>query len=84
MAKTKLTLTAPEIAVLQRPLNGQGGLQSFGNQLQTLLDPQSGEIELSDAQLGRIIRHMKYGPGGFEGRLRDAFGRSIALALHQA
>lgn len=84
MAKTKLTLTAPEIAIVQRPLNGQGGLQSFGRQLQAALDAQTGEIELTDAQLGRIIRHMKYGPGGFEARLRDAFGRSIALALHQA
>ncbi len=35
-------------------------------------------LDLTDAQLGRIVRHMtQYGSGGFQGRLRRAFMRPL-------
>ncbi|QGP78814.1 hypothetical protein [Sphingobium sp. CAP-1] len=84
MSTQTFQLNPAEVAALQTPINGQGGLQSFGRALQRALNPVTGSITLSDAQVGRIIRHLGYGPGGFEGRLRTAFGRSILQALAQA
>lgn len=75
-----LRLTQQEIAILRRPVNGQGGFQTLFRALQARLQP-SGDIELTDAQLGRILRHISYRPGGFETRLDDIFGRSIRAML---
>lgn len=75
-----LRLTQQEIAILRRPVNGQGGFQTLFRTLQARLQP-SGDIELTDAQLGRILRHISYRPGGFETRLDDIFGRSIRAML---
>lgn len=63
-----------------RPLNGRGGFQSFGRSLQRKL-MANGDISLSDEQLGRVIRHIRYTTGGFESRLIDAFGRSLRELL---
>ena len=79
--QTVFKLTAAEQAEIMKPINGQGGLQSFGRQLQRQLNQQTGEISLTDSQIGRIVRHLTYGPGGFESRLRDAFARPIKAAL---
>lgn len=75
-----LHLTPQEIAVLRRPVNGQGGFQTLFRALQARLQA-SGDIELTDAQIGRIVRHISYRPGGFETRLDDIFGRSIRAML---
>lgn len=80
MADTTFTLTAAEQTALNAPLVGQGGFQSFGRSLQRQLKP-NGNITLSDAQLGRIVRHLTYGQGTFETRLRNAFGRNLKANL---
>ncbi|MNT07576.1 hypothetical protein D3C72_1422890 [compost metagenome] len=80
MPDTTFNLNAAEQAAIMRPLNGQGGFQSFGRSLQRKLST-NGEIILSDEQLGRVIRHIRYTTGGFESRLIDAFGRSLRELL---
>lgn len=75
-----LQLTAPEAAVLRRAVNGQGGFQTLFRALQARLQGNN-TIELTDAQIGRIVRHISYRPGGFETRLDDIFGRSIRAML---
>lgn len=80
MPTTTFNLNPAEQAALNRPLNGQGGFQSFGRSLQRALQP-NGQIDLTDAQLGRVIRHIRYTTGGFESRLIDAFGRSLRAML---
>lgn len=77
----ELRLEIEEISVLQRDVNGQGGLQSFLRRLQGKLDPNTGVITLEDDEVGKIIRMITYGPGGFEGRLRDAFRRPLSEAI---
>lgn len=79
-ATTTLTLNAAEQTALNAPLAGTGGFQSFGRSLQRLLQ-SNGKITLTDAQLGRIVRHLTYGQGTFETRLRNAFGRNLRALL---
>jgi hypothetical protein len=75
-----VTLRAEEMAVLLKDFPGVGGAQSFFRLLWTKLDRDSGEIGLTDEEVGRIYRYARYarGDGGYEGRLRKAFGRSLA------
>jgi hypothetical protein len=75
-----LTLLPAEITVLNRPVNGQGGFQTLFRTLQARVQA-NGTIDLTDAQVGRIVRHISYRPGGFEDRLDAVFGRSIRLLL---
>lgn len=75
-----LSLTPDEVAILNRPVNGEGGFQTLFRALQARADPIGG-IDLTDAQIGRIVRHISYRPGGFEDRLDAVFGRSIRLLL---
>ena len=75
-----IQLTPAEIAALRRPVRGQGGFQTLFHALQARLH-QNGSIELTDAQIGRIVRHISYRPGGFEDRLELIFGRSIRAML---
>jgi len=74
-------LTPDEAAILQRDVNGQGGLQSFLRGLQAKLNANSLEIELTDAEVGRIVRMIGYGPGGFEDRLRSIFRKALREAI---
>lgn len=78
-----VTLTAAEAEEISIIVNGSGGLQSLIRTLQQLLQP-NGEIQLTDAQVGRIIRYMGYGPGGMEGRLQRAFLRPFTEIMHRA
>ena len=84
MPRVTLTLTSAEAAELRKSIKGSGGWQSLARQLQAQLDPMTNQIGLTDAQVGRIIRYMMPGPGGFERRLHDAFQRSILDALNSA
>lgn len=70
-----MRLTKPELEALNRELRGDGGFQQFGRKLRWQV--KGSIIKLDDADLGRIIRHLVYGPGGFEERLRTAFGRNL-------
>lgn len=80
MSQIALTLNPAEAAEIARPINGNGGLQSFGRKLQTKIQT-NGTIVLSDSEMGKIIRYISYKPGGFENRLAAAFTRSIREIL---
>jgi hypothetical protein len=73
-------LSEQEMAILTIPFPGPGGAQSLFRQLWRLLDRKTGKISLTDEQVGRIFRYARYaeGDGGYEGRLRNSFGRSLA------
>ena len=76
-----LVLTADEAADLLAPV-GAGGQQGFQQQLIAQLQAGSLTMAFDDDQLGKLIRYMtQYGPGGFQGRLRKAFRRSLLELL---
>jgi hypothetical protein len=76
MGKIALRLNAQEVAELQKAVRGAGGYQTLLRQLQPLLK-RGGWLTIDDNTLGRIVRSCAYGSGGFQGRLRRAFRRSI-------
>ena len=66
----RIELTLDEIAILRRPVNGDGGFQSLLRSLQRNLDRKSGILTVTGDQFDRIVRYTgQYGWGGFEGRL---------------
>lgn len=81
MGNKTFNLNQSEAAELRKPINGNGGMQSFGRKLQSKLQA-NGTITLNDEEVGRIIRHISYKPGGFEDRLDRAFSRSIKEILN--
>jgi hypothetical protein len=69
-------LTPPEIAEMQAP-SGQGGHQGLHQRIRDGL-AVGPTVTFTDDQLGELIRYMsQYGSGGFQGRLRRAFIRSL-------
>jgi hypothetical protein len=61
--------------IMDTPVNGQGGFQTFQRSLQAQLE-NSRTINLSDAGFGQLIRYStRYGAGGAQDRLRRAFAR---------
>jgi hypothetical protein len=76
MGSVRFVLTPDEVAELQKPVNGSGGYQTLLRQLQPAIK-KNGSITLDDSTLGRIVRMCAYGSGGFQGRLRAAFRRSV-------
>ncbi|WP_147150829.1 hypothetical protein [Neoasaia chiangmaiensis] len=56
---------------------GIGGFQQKFFADKNRLDAETGEIRLTDCELGKIIRYCSYGPGGFQNELRRIFKRSI-------
>ena len=76
MTSIIITLLPTEIAEIRKPIRGTGGWQSLFRELRALLQP-NGDIMLDDAMLGRVLRMAHYSQGGYQGRLRQAFGRSI-------
>jgi hypothetical protein len=76
-----LTLTQTEAAELLTPM-GDGGQQAFHQGIIGQLQGGNLGIAFDDEQLGKLIRYMtQYGPGGFQGRLRKAFRRSLLELL---
>ena len=70
------TLTAAETSELEPP-SGQGGHQSLHARLRAEL-AAGPTVSFDDQQMGELIRYMsQYGSGGFQGRLRRAFLRSL-------
>ncbi len=68
--------------------SGPGGHQAFHRWLlesAKVFDDGSYEWAFDDEQLGELIRHWQYGwasgSGGFQGRLRKAFGSAISRML---
>ena len=77
MASLRFQFTPAEVAAINIPAVGQGGFQSLIRTLQCQLDPATGAMDLSDAQIGRLVRYMSYKPGGFEGQLAAAVRRQL-------
>ena len=73
-------LTETEVAEMEPP-SGQGGHQGLHNRIRQALTVEP-IVTFDDQQLGELIRYMsQYGSGGFQGRLRRAFIRSICLQI---
>lgn len=73
-------LTDREAAELKVPV-GSGGHQSLHRRLLEQLE-QGNTVTFTDQQLGALIRYMtQYEQGGFQGRLRKAFDRSLRKQL---
>lgn len=72
-------LTAEEIAFLERPVNGGGGHQRYHREL--LAKVKAGD-PFDDAELGKLMRHMGYGSGGYQARVRSAFKRVVTEKFH--
>jgi len=80
-APFEFELTSTEIAELQHPA-GEGGHQSFQKELISQLDGGGNRIKLDDEGFGKLIRYMtRYGSGGFQTRLRNAFERPLRKML---
>jgi len=78
-------LTPEELVVLdrQRPsTRSRGGWQGLIVSLQEKVDRATGRLILSARDLERIGRYaFDYGNGGWEGRLRRIFSRSLGSGL---
>jgi hypothetical protein len=76
------TLEPDEAAyITQTTIAGRGGLQSLQRKLQDQLS-QGSTVRFDNAGLGQLIRYMtQYRDGGFQGRLRNAFERSLRQLL---
>lgn len=76
-----LTLTREEADMLSAPA-GKGGFQGLHDRLLDQLKNGNLDIELNDQELGELVRYMtRYGQGGFQGRLYNAFHRSLTEML---
>jgi hypothetical protein len=81
----RITLSKFEQAILfqQNPTTERkGGFQGLLVKLQRKLDSQTGIIDLTERDLERIRRYaFDYGNGGWEGRLKSIFERSLGPNL---
>lgn len=76
MGTMRFDLTPQEIAELEKPVEGSGGYQTLLRKLRPMIK-KNGSLTVDDEMLGRIVRMCAYGSGGFQGRLRAAFRRSV-------
>lgn len=61
---------------------GEGGHQELHRRLTHELADGNRTVTFNDAEMGELIRYMtQYGSGGFQGRLRRAFLRSLREQL---
>ena len=61
---------------------GTGGHQTLHRRLTRELQDGARTVTFTDEELGELIRYMtRYGSGGFQSRLRDAFKRSLGELL---
>lgn len=83
----KIQLNANELAVLIKyrhdveRVGRSGGFQGLTKLIFACTDTDTGEIDLTDEQLGKCIRYMiSYGHGGFQDSfLRPVFRRVLKL-----
>ena len=72
----------PEEALIITDARGQGGQQSLHRRLVEQLANGNLTIEMDDRRFGELIRYMtRYGSGGFQGRLKEAFKRVLGDLL---
>jgi hypothetical protein len=73
-------LSENEVAVLNRPVVGRGGFQSFLTLLQSSVN-EDGRIFISATKIPRLLAYsQEMGQGGFQNRLVEVFMRHIDLA----
>lgn len=73
----KIKLSASQIEALNKPIAGQGGFQGLLSTLRRKAG-NSGELSLTDNEIGRISRYaFRYNNGGWQGRLEAIFGRHL-------
>ena len=78
----RFTLNEKEMAELDVPVNGTGGFQDLMRRLQLDLNTETGEIDVSDADVERISRYCtQYGQGGWQDRLARAFHRVLEIDI---
>lgn len=78
----KIILMQAEAKVLMQHVEGQGGWQSLFRRLQDGYDPKTGEITVSDDDVDRLRGYCnEYGDGGWQGRLRQIFRRTLGPNL---
>lgn len=76
-----LTLTEEQASHLLAP-RGEGGHQGLHEMLRSQLADGNRTIDLSDEDLGKVIRYMTaYGSGGFQGRLHKALADPLVRLL---
>lgn len=80
-----VSLTQPEIAEIDKQdprTKKDGGFQGLMVRLQTRIDRGTGTIRLTASDLRRIPMYaFKYNNGGWEDRLKNAFGRTLGQDL---
>lgn len=65
-----ITLTDEEAEPIRKEIRGEGGMQSLLRGLQKKLDKKTNTVELTPAEIEKILRYgLNYGQGGFQGRL---------------
>ena len=63
-------LLVDELAVLRKPVEGQGGMQSFLRSLKSRIR-EDGTLSLSPEEVERVRKYAEdYGEGGFQERFR--------------
>jgi hypothetical protein len=79
----KINLTAAEVQILMQHVEGYGGWQSLFRRLQGGYDPNTSEIAVSDEDVERLRGYCNdYGDGGWQGRLRQIFRRTLGPNLN--
>jgi hypothetical protein len=73
------TLSASGVSAINAPVTGNGGFQTFMRRLQRGLHGR--RLTLSDSDLGRAVRHLRYGGGGYQDRIHEALGDHIVDAV---
>lgn len=78
----EFTLTQAEVAEILIPV-GSGGQQTFHEWILSQLQGGNRRVAFDDRRFAQLIRYMSgfYGPGGFQTRLRRAFGRPLRELL---
>lgn len=72
----RIQLNADEFERIMRPVHGQGGFQNLLRDMQNGTDPNTRVLEISDANLERVVRYFfQYGEGGFQGRMEPTARR---------
>lgn len=78
---TKIELNEEEWSQLKKPIRGNGGFQTFLTSLRQRAAVRRGKLELTDDDLEKIKRYAFYDQGGYEGRLKALFERSLGPDL---
>jgi hypothetical protein len=79
----KIKLLSAEVQTLMQHVEGQGGWQSLFRRLQNGYDPKTGIITVSDDDVDRLRGYCnEYGDGGWQGRLRQIFRRTLGPELN--